>query len=149
MRLMNSSVFVRGYQTQWNVIGCPRFPQLWVAHLQICNFYSFLAPTIRKCANAQLRANSQIWKILASRRLGTKSLVGPPLGCLDPNSLPRGWNPPLPCWSETTTPALEAMKDDKDRGGRDDRDDIGSSDGCWRRCKTAEYYLGRGWARHF
>jgi hypothetical protein len=66
--------------------------QLRVAHLRICDYYSFLAPTIRKCANAQLQANSQIWKqiwkILASRRLGTKSLVGPPLGCLDPNSLP-------------------------------------------------------------
>ncbi len=44
-------------------------------------------------------------------------------------------------WSETTTSALEAMKDDEDGGGRDDRDDIGSSDGCWRRHKTAEYNI--------
>ncbi len=48
--------------------------------MRICDFYSFLAPTIRKCANAQLRANLQIWKILASRRLGTKSPEALPLG---------------------------------------------------------------------
>jgi hypothetical protein len=40
-----------------------------------------------------------------------------------------------------TTPASEAMKEDKDGDGRDDRDDIGSSDGCWRRRKTAEYNI--------
>jgi hypothetical protein len=43
--------------------------------------------------------------------------------------------------SEMTTPASEAMKDDEDGGGRDDRDDIGSIDGCWRRRKTAEYNI--------
>jgi hypothetical protein len=33
------------------------------------------------------------------------------------------------------------MKDNKDGGGRDDRDNIGSSDGCWRRRKTVEYNI--------